>query len=266
MSGVNSNLKNLWMKSMEVIGKTASNIANNTRYKVDEMNILNRKREILSDFGAKAYALWQKGEGDLFPSELAEQLRELSILDEKLNDMRAERYAGVVSGKAPSEGEAPADTDSEQESPEESSEPSETSEAAVTDPEAEPETEAAADDEPAAADDEPAAAEAVSEPEAVEEPEAESELQTEDAESDGDESAAVCDNDRPEEIPVTESGDLFETPLGTVIGSMFEKQATVDDMAEKVNTALDQFDANLKKFSDEMNRQTGDAAASDTTD
>ncbi len=96
MSGVNSNLKNLWMKSMEVIGKTASNIANNTRYKVDEMNILNRKREILSDFGAIAYALWQKGEGDLFPYAPAEQLRELRILDANIHDLRAERSAGVV--------------------------------------------------------------------------------------------------------------------------------------------------------------------------
>ncbi len=93
MAELSKNLKNIWMKSMQAIGNTASNIASNTKYKVDEMNLLNRKREILNDFGAKAYALWQKGV--VFPPELQDQLCELSQLDEKLNDMRAEKFSGI---------------------------------------------------------------------------------------------------------------------------------------------------------------------------
>ena len=61
MAEFGSNLKNIWMRGMEAIGNTASNIASNTRFKVDEMNLVNRRGEILKDFGAKAYALWQKG-------------------------------------------------------------------------------------------------------------------------------------------------------------------------------------------------------------
>ena len=59
MADLNKNLKSLWMKGMQAIGNTASSIASNTKYKLDEMNLLNRRREILADFGAKAYALWQ---------------------------------------------------------------------------------------------------------------------------------------------------------------------------------------------------------------
>ncbi len=93
MSDFGSNMKKIWLKGMEAIGNTASNIASNTKSKVDEMNLVNRRTEILKDFGSQAYALWQKGEH--FPEELERQLRELQKLDERLNDLRAERLAGV---------------------------------------------------------------------------------------------------------------------------------------------------------------------------
>ncbi len=93
MADFGSTLKGIWMKGMEAIGNTASNIATNTKSKVDEMNLVNRRNEILKDFGNKAYALWQKGEK--FPGELTEQMEELSRLDEQLNDLRAERVAMV---------------------------------------------------------------------------------------------------------------------------------------------------------------------------
>ena len=91
VADLKKNIKNVWMKSMEAIGNTASNIASNTRFKVDEMNLQNRRREILNDFGAKAYALWLKGE--TFPETLSKQLEELQQLDNQLNDLRAERIA-----------------------------------------------------------------------------------------------------------------------------------------------------------------------------
>ncbi len=99
MADLGTNMKNIWMKGMEAIGRRASDIASNTKFKVDEMNMVNRRAEIMKDFGARAYALWQKGEQ--FPEELAAQLKEVSDLDEKLNDMRAARIASVK--------EAPAD-------------------------------------------------------------------------------------------------------------------------------------------------------------
>lgn len=108
MADFSDKMKKAWLKSMEAIGNTAGNIASNTRYKVNEMTLLNRRREILSDFGARAYDLWQKGE--VFPEELAQQLQELSQVDIQLNALRMERLAGV---KTPDEQEkAPGADDS----------------------------------------------------------------------------------------------------------------------------------------------------------
>lgn len=116
MADIGKNLKTAWMKSMEAIGNTASNIASNTKYKVQEMNLINRRREILSDFGAQAYEMWQKGEQ--FPEKLSKQLEELSRLDEELNAMRTERLAGVTTEKVATENtaaEAPAEAEKAEE-------------------------------------------------------------------------------------------------------------------------------------------------------
>lgn len=83
--------KELWIRSMKAIGNTAANIANNTRYKVDEVTLQNRRREVINDLANKAYVLWLKGEK--LPDQMFGMLNELKSLDEQLNDMRAEKYA-----------------------------------------------------------------------------------------------------------------------------------------------------------------------------
>ena len=92
MADFRKQIKQMWIKGMETVGNTASNIANNTKYKVDEMNLQNRRRDLFSNIGPQAYILWQKGEK--FPEEICKMLMEIQKLDEQLNDMRAERYAG----------------------------------------------------------------------------------------------------------------------------------------------------------------------------
>lgn len=106
MADMTKGLKGIWMKSMEAISDTASRIATNTKYKVNEMNIVNRRAEILKDFGAKSYALWQKGEQ--FPAELDELLAELHQLETELSAIRAEKVvskpaAPVAPAEAPAE-------------------------------------------------------------------------------------------------------------------------------------------------------------------
>ena len=103
---------------MKVVGNTAANIANNTRYKVDEVTLQNRRREVLSDVAHKTYALWLKGEA--FPRELDKLLQELKRLDEQLNDMRAEKYASSQREVTEENGEQQLseDADTEEEVPE----------------------------------------------------------------------------------------------------------------------------------------------------
>lgn len=83
--------KLLWIRSMKTIGNTAANIANNTKFKVDEMTLQNRRRELSGDLSNAVYAMWLKGTD--FPPELIKILAELQRLDDRLNDIRAEKYA-----------------------------------------------------------------------------------------------------------------------------------------------------------------------------
>ena len=58
MADFRSSIKGIWMKGMEAVGNAASSIASSIKSKVDEMNLVNRRTEILKDFGNRAYALW----------------------------------------------------------------------------------------------------------------------------------------------------------------------------------------------------------------
>lgn len=118
--------KELWIKGMKAVGNTAASIANNTRFKVDEVTIQNRRREVLNDLAHKAYALWLKGEGDAFPEPMIRMLEELKHLDEQLNDIRAEKYASSNRG-AGSPAEDAEDTEEEDNDQDEEEEPDEQS-------------------------------------------------------------------------------------------------------------------------------------------
>ena len=228
MAEFGNNLKNIWMKGMEAIGNTASSIASNTRFKVDEMNMVNRRAEILKDFGAKAYELWQKGAH--FPEELEEQLQELGKLDEKLNDLRAERFAGV---QVKEKEEAPAKEAAE--------ETAETAEEAVSD------IEDAAED----------AAEAVTEE--IEEAAATVTEAAEEITETFDDPA----EEAKESIPVIRVETPAETrqsgpTLSETINSLFEKVPSADEAVEKVNSALDSLESGLKQFSDGLDEKIDD--------
>ena len=179
-SNIRDKAKMLWIKGMKTIGNTATNIANNTKYKVDEMTLQNRRRELGGDLSNAVYAMWLKGTE--FPPELTKLLKEMQQLDEKLNDMRAERYAQ-----------------------------GNTAVSNAGDEEADPE----ASDQPDEAADESS--------EAVEEPEEEPELSE----------MAAC---APPSV-------LSE------IEGCFDHEASVDKMAEKVNTSLDQLTDKIRSFS-----------------
>ena len=104
-------VKSLWIKGMKAVGNTAASIANNTRYKVDEVTIQNRRREILNDLAHKTYALWLKGEA--FPESMTRMLNELKRLDEQMNDRRAEKYALANSLEKSADDETMPDADKE---------------------------------------------------------------------------------------------------------------------------------------------------------
>ncbi len=81
------------LKWMEVIGTSAFNLASNAKLKAAEINLENRRREILTNFSLRAFELWQKGVE--LPASLSEMLVELSEIEDKLSVLRAQKYARV---------------------------------------------------------------------------------------------------------------------------------------------------------------------------
>jgi len=97
MTDIFDSLKKTWIKGMEAVSSAASNLANNTKQKVNEINLDNRRREILSDFGLIAYELWQKGME--LPKELNDLMVELSQVDEALNLLRIKPFLETTSAE-----------------------------------------------------------------------------------------------------------------------------------------------------------------------
>ena len=93
-------LKLTWLKGMEMLGTAASNLVNNAKHKVAEINLETRRREISTEVSMLAFDMWQKGEK--LPEPLEALLRELSDLDERLSVLRAQKYAHVHHETVPS--------------------------------------------------------------------------------------------------------------------------------------------------------------------
>ena len=187
-SNIRDKAKLLWIKGMKTIGNTATNIANNTKYKVDEMTLQNRRRELGGDLSSAVYAMWMKGTE--FPPELTRMLEEMQQLDERLNDMRAERYA---QGKT-----APSNRGDEEAETEVSGQPDDTAAEGVV---------------------------------AAEEPDEETEV----------------------------SNVITAAPPSVLseIEGCFDHEASVDKMAEKVNTSLDQLTDKIRSFAPETPEPDG---------
>ncbi len=96
-----------WLRAMEALGTSASNLASNAKFRVAELNMESRRREILTEFNLKAYELWQKGEK--LPPALDDMFVELSDLDGKLSDLRAQKYAAVNGDAADTVANGPAE-------------------------------------------------------------------------------------------------------------------------------------------------------------
>ena len=91
MPDFGSTVKSLLSRGMEAVGNAASSLASSTRFKVDELNLNNKKSEILRGFGIRAYEMWKQGAQ--FPAELVALLEQVAEADAELERLRAERAA-----------------------------------------------------------------------------------------------------------------------------------------------------------------------------
>ncbi|NCB06488.1 MAG: hypothetical protein EOM69_13325, partial [Clostridia bacterium] len=109
------------LRGMEAIGTTASNLASNAKLKANEINLENRRREILTDFSLQAFEMWQKGVH--LPDSLAEMLQELSEIEDRLSLLRAQKFAKVGNTEAAQGGQTAETPPSDDAQPGEAEEP-----------------------------------------------------------------------------------------------------------------------------------------------
>ena len=112
MSEIGGNLKNIVMKSIEVLGNKANNIASSAKQKVEEYNLANEQKDLFCTIGSKVLELSKQGVA--FPDELKEDLRKAAEIGEELERIRAEREA-AEKAKAEKEKEEAEKEEAEQE-------------------------------------------------------------------------------------------------------------------------------------------------------
>ena len=194
MSELGQNLKELVLKGIDAIGNTASNIAANTRQKMNMISLQNRRNEILDAFGEKAYEAWKNG--TKFPEELETDFREVKALEDELCQMKD-------TAQCEENAAAPDDASGKTVCPDKQN---------------------------------------------------------------SEESEELPDNDtRKEDIPVIEVPGSEHTgskdmPLSDAIDNLFSDPPQMEQMADKINTSLDEMGKQLLNFSAEFGKKLSDLA------
>ena len=102
MADIGKTVKEIWEQSMKAVNKAATNIATSTKQKVDEMNIVTRRKELQNQLGLRLYELWQAGED--VPETLKATLEEMRDLDHRAGGREERRDAGFCRPRAGHDG------------------------------------------------------------------------------------------------------------------------------------------------------------------
>ena len=86
MANLSSNVKTAFLKGLQALGKTASNLTDAAQQKLSEMNLDTRRREVLAEIPKCVMQLWKNGVE--MPEPLNTLLQELTELEEKLAALR----------------------------------------------------------------------------------------------------------------------------------------------------------------------------------
>ena len=223
MSEFGGSLKSIVKKSIEALGNKASDLAAGAKQKVGEYNLANEQKDIFSDIGSKVFELSKQGVA--FPEELQEDLKKAAEIGAELDRIRAEKEAAEKAKQEAAEKEA-AEKENAAKEAEAGAKDTENKEA--------PEYREAPVMEMPAFDGPVAAAYAARD----------------------DRDIPVISVEEPEKKD--DGGDFADCPMSAAINDLFEQMPPVDKMMDKVNSSLDELGENLKKFSDEFDRQLND--------
>ena len=119
MADIRRSVRDLFLQGVEAVNNAANHVANATRSKVDELNLRNRRKELMDALAGDLYDQWQKGLE--LPETLVKTLEQISDIDGQLAEIedKAEAAAGGAEAtaaptivadeteKEPAESEAP---------------------------------------------------------------------------------------------------------------------------------------------------------------
>lgn len=88
---LSSRIKIAFLNAMQAFGSAASHWATNAKLRVQEINLESRRHEILTKASMQGFELWHNGVK--LPKELADMYAEISVIDDKLSIVRAQKYA-----------------------------------------------------------------------------------------------------------------------------------------------------------------------------
>ena len=91
MSDFAVKMKELLVRSAKFIGRIADATAKATRYKLNEISVLNKRRELIANLGKEVFALCEQGLS--LPEKANEIVVEIKQLDEALEVLRANHSA-----------------------------------------------------------------------------------------------------------------------------------------------------------------------------
>lgn len=86
MGNLGYGVRTAFLKGLEALGKTASNLSDAAQHKLDKMNLENRRRNVLAEIPKCVMLLWQ--EGTVLPEPLNSLLSELHDVEQQLAAMR----------------------------------------------------------------------------------------------------------------------------------------------------------------------------------
>ena len=110
MANLSSNVKTVFLKGLEALGKTASSLSDAASQKLSEMNLENRRREVLAQIPKCVMQLWK--DGVELPEPLTALLDELTDVESKLAAMRPKQEAPAAQPTAEAD-EAPVEEPAE---------------------------------------------------------------------------------------------------------------------------------------------------------
>lgn len=100
MADIRRSVRDLFLQGVEAVNNAANHVANATRSKVDELNLRNRRKELLDALASDLYEQWQKGLE--LPEAMTKTLELISGIDGQLAEMEEKAEAPASEEKAAS--------------------------------------------------------------------------------------------------------------------------------------------------------------------